>query len=173
MRPVRRQEAVQAVPVVRVGGVGDGPVLGGVHVDPRAREVGQSTGVVPVQVDEDEVPHVAGVEAEPDDLPQGALLRVPGGLGVRHPLRAQAPLRIVPVRGAETGVDQDQPVGLRLKEQAVADGGQCGATPAGVFPAERRNLPQRAAVQVMDAHEDLRRKRSGQAVLTTRQEGPS
>lgn len=37
-----------------------------------------------MQVGEDEVPHVAGVEAKPEDPPQGALLRVPGGLGVRH-----------------------------------------------------------------------------------------
>ncbi|BAU86558.1 methylenetetrahydrofolate reductase [Streptomyces laurentii] len=48
VRPVRRHEAVEAVPVVRVPGIRDGLVLGGVHMDPRVRKVRQPSGVVAV-----------------------------------------------------------------------------------------------------------------------------
>ncbi len=141
--------------MVRGRGVGDGPVLLGVHVDPRVREVRQSSRVVPVQVGEDDVPHVLWRVPEADDLAQRALRRVQRGLGVGDPVRAQRPVGLSQVGGAEAGVDQDRAVRVRLDEQAVADDGQFAMR--GVRhgrSAERRDRAEGTAVEMMDAHKD-------------------
>lgn len=91
---MRRQEAVEAVAVVRALGLGDGPAPGRAQVHPRVRGVRQPSRVVAVRV---------GEHGAPDGLPQGALPGVPRGLGAGRPVRAGRRFGAARVGGAETG----------------------------------------------------------------------
>ncbi|MFJ8544078.1 hypothetical protein ACIRFH_19010 [Streptomyces sp. NPDC093586] len=87
--------------------------------------------------------------AEPGDLPDGRLLLVEHGWCDLGPLGAERAARVPDVAEAQSGLDQDQAVGVGLDQQAVVHG-RCGLR-AVVGGFDR---PNRSAVQVMGLHDD-------------------
>lgn len=78
---MRRHESGQAGFMVLGGRVGDGPKFGRCHVYVGAWEIGQSTGVVAVQMCQCDVPDVIRLKSERDHLTDRRFVRVQRGLG--------------------------------------------------------------------------------------------
>jgi hypothetical protein len=77
-------------------------------VDHGVREVGQSPGVVGVAVRQDDVPHVAGPEAEGFDPADGGVGFVELEAGHLDERSAQPPVRVPHVEQADAGIDQGE-----------------------------------------------------------------
>ncbi len=85
-------------------------------MDPRVREVGQSTAVIHVEMGEDDVPYVCGVVAEALHLPDSGLVLRQDRLRHRDPVGAERARRVANVVQPDPRFDQDQPVGCRLDQ---------------------------------------------------------
>lgn len=100
-------------------GILHGPiVLGAVQVNGRIGKVGESAGVVQVQVSHHDVAHVRRGQAETLDLANGGLLGIEHGAGegAEGPGKSH---RAAYLAQPKPGVDEDQAVALGLEQQAV------------------------------------------------------
>ena len=130
---------------------GCGRQLGRVDVHLRLREVGETTGVVEVEVGGDDVANIARFEAERLDLPDRGFGHG-WARGNQHARDKGDAAGVFGIRGAHPGVDEDQLV-AGLDQQAMGD----ELRPLGPAATPRQE-PCRAraegpAAQMVDAHD--------------------
>jgi hypothetical protein len=136
-------------------------VLGGVllrlhHVHPGLGEVLQSAGVVEVEVGQDDVAHVLGIEPQPLHLADRGLFLAKAYVEQGMKGAAEARVRLAHILQAVAGVDQHQAVAIGLDQQALADDASEQAFAEAVEDGTAEGAVG-AAVQVVDPQADLRR----------------
>jgi hypothetical protein len=114
-------------------------------------EILQPAGVVEIEMGEHDVAHVARREAPAPHLLQGRIAVFELDPVHVNEERAQAPVRILHVPGAEPGIHEDEAARVRLHEQAMAHQlrGRAAAHPIPQPAADRTHA---AAIEMVDAH---------------------
>jgi hypothetical protein len=121
------------------------------HVHGGLGEILQAARMVEIQMGQHDVAHVPGREAPGRHLRQGGVAVLePDPVHVDEE-RAQAPVRVLHVPGAEAGIHQDEAARVRLHQQAVAHQlrGRAATHPIPQPAADRAHA---AAIEMVDAH---------------------
>ena len=127
-------------------------VLVGVQVHRRRGKVREAAGVVEVEVRDQDVAHVLGVEAEAAHVldGRGGAPRVDAGDGGEG--SAEAPRRVAQIVGADAGVDEHEAARGRLDEQAVRHHVAALEEAAVAVHEAPRDRTHRGAIEVVHAH---------------------
>lgn len=134
--------------------------FGGVHVHTRLREISKATCVIEIEMGQNDMTHILRVEAELADMRMHCRHRTHARVhthqgGEESPKSA---LRVAHIGVANPSVDNDEPMALRLDQQAVRR--HRAALEETPFTADGRATEgtQGGTVEVMDAHpaDDMR-----------------
>ena len=146
LRPVGELERAVASALCERGPVHRRVVLGLVDVNGRVGKVGEPSGVIEVEVRDDDIAHVPPVEAEPFDVGERGLLALEPRAGQAEKKGPEPLSGAANVVRAEARVDEHEAIGT-LDEQAVRDEPFGRESPSERAPRERTHG---AAVEVVN-----------------------
>lgn len=120
-------------------------------MDHRLGKVGQTAGMVEIQMGQHNMPNVFGSEAQLPDLGQRRIPLLELDIVEYGKKTTQPPMGMKNIAGAKTGVNQHQPVIIRFDQQAVAD--QARRQPlAETIKQRATDRTHATAVQMMNSH---------------------
>ena len=122
-----------------------------VDVHLRLPEIRNSTGMIPIEVRQQDVPDIAGLITQSFDLPDGRLGRIEPRRCLPNPF-APKPQRLRDVIEPDAGIDKCKTV-VGLDQQTVTNHPRSLEDAAGAVHETPPDRAHGAGVEVMDAHD--------------------